>query len=369
MIVPSWVPTIPVPWPKIFGIPRTAGALARAETPVSAILLLLVALTATAQPLATLGQTYRKTPTDANRAALTRFAANHPKDAEGAQALLVTGATDVERKSYDDALQALKALDKRLPTLADYAAYLRASVQFESKNYPQTVHELDTVLRHTPQSPLTARAILMLARTNIEMQKPKESLDLIRKHYAALPAAQADLLLGKSSEAMGDPVAAATQYQNVYYLYPSTPEAAQAATSLDALKQSLGDKFPAPAAQIELTRAGRLLNSGEAKKAKAELEALVPRIGGAERDLAQVRIGVADYYVKDNQSAYRYLQSLTVSSPEPDAERLYYVHAAARRLKNDDGASSALDRLNKQYPASQWRLQALQSEAYKYLVT
>src|SRR3954469_25629111 len=185
----------------------------------------LLACSASAQPLVVLGQTYRKTPSPANRAALTRFAANHPKDLEGAQALLVTGATDVDRKSYDEALSALKGLDKRLPKLADYAAYLRASVQFESKNYPEVIRELNLVLNQTPVSPLTAKSVMLMARADVELQKPKEALEILRKNYSILPAPQGDFLLAKSSEAMNDPVAAVTYYQNVFYFYPSTPEA------------------------------------------------------------------------------------------------------------------------------------------------
>lgn len=334
----------------------------------SLALSVLLACSASAQPvaqsLATLGQTYRKTPSDANRAALTRFAAAHSKDLEGAQALLVTAAADVDRKSYDDALQVLKALDKRLPTLVDYTAYLRASVHFESKNYPEAVHELQAVLKYAPISPLSAKAIMLMARADIELQKPKEAVELIRKNYASLTAPQGDLLLAKSSEAMGEPMAAATYYQNVYYLYPTTPEAAQAALALEALKQSLGDKYPAAKPQTVLIRASRLMNSGEVKKAKAELEELVPQAGGLERDMAKVRIGAASYFLKDNQVAYRYLQTLAIASPDPDAERLYYLQAAARRLKNEDGATDALERLNKQYATSPWRLQALMGAAY-----
>ena len=330
---------------------------------------MVLACSASGQPLATLGQTYRKAPTDANRAALTRFAASHMKSVEGAQALLVTAAADVDRKSYDDALADLKTLDRRLPTLGDYVAYLRASVQFESKNYSETVRELHTVLKHAPPSPLSAKATILLAHAEIEIQKPKEALELIRKNYASLTAPQGDFLLAKSSEAMGDMVAAASYYQNVYYLYPSTPEAAQAQTALESLKQSLGDKLPPPMPQTVLIRTSRLMNSGEAKKAKAELEALVPQLGGTERDLAKVRIGVAAYFLKDNEAAYQYLRTLTVASPEPDAERLYYLQAAAQRLKSDGGAADALDHLNKQYPASQWRLQALLAAANRSLVT
>jgi soluble lytic murein transglycosylase len=332
-------------------------------------LALFLACSASAQTLVTLGQNYRKAPTPVNRVALTRFAASHTKGTEGAQALLVTAATDVDRKSYDEALSSLKALEKRLPKLVDYVAYLRALVQFESQNYAEVVRELNTVLKQTPVSPLAAKSVMLLARADVELGKPKEALELLRKNYASMTAPQGDFLLATSSEAMGDPVAAATYYQNVFYLYPSTPEAAQSETALEALKQSLGDKLPPAMPQTILTRTSRLMNSGDARKAKMELEALVPQIGGADRDLVKVRIGAAGYFARDNQPAFLYLKSLTVTSPEADAERLYYLHAAARRLKNEDDARDALDRLNKQYANSPWRLQALIAGANGYLVT
>ncbi len=303
-----------------------------------------------------------------NRATLMRFAAAHPSDMEGAQALLVTAATDFDRTGYGNVVADLKGLEKRLPKLTDYVAFLRASALFASQDYAQAVTELSTVLKQTPVSPLLAKSVMLTARANVELQKPKDAVELVRKHYAGLPLPPADLLLAKSSEAIADPVTAATYYQKIYYLYPSSMEAAQAEGALGLLRQNLGDKFPPAMPQTILMRTSRLMNSGDPRKAKAELEALIPQIGGIERDLAKVRAGVADYFAKDNQAAYQYLKSLTVSAPEADAERLYYLHAAARRLNNEDGAMDAVDRLGKQYPDSRWRLEALLSAANKYLV-
>jgi soluble lytic murein transglycosylase len=322
-----------------------------------------------AQSLATLGQNYRKDPSPANRAALIRFAAAHPKDPSGAQALLVTAATDLDRNSLTESLTASQGLDKRLPKLTDYVAYLRAAVQLESKNFAETVRELNPIFRQTPVSPLQAKAVMLAARADVELQKPKEAVELLRKYYAELAPPQGDLLLANASEALGDPVAAATYYQKVYYLYPSSMEATQAEGALAALRQTLGDKLPPPMPQTTLARASSLMNSGDPRKAKAEFEALIPQVGGLERDLAKVRVGVADYFARDNQSAFRYLKSLSVSAPEADAERLYYLHAAARRLKNEDDAMDAVARLGKQYPKSPWRLEALMSAANRYLVS
>jgi soluble lytic murein transglycosylase len=334
-----------------------------------AFAIVCLASSVSAQSVSSLGQTYRKDLSPANRAALIRFAAAHTRDASGAQALLVTAAGDLERKAFPEALDAAKDLEKRLPSLADYIAFVRATAQFETRGFDEAVKEASAILRQAPASPLLPRSVMLAARADVELQKPKEAVELLRKHYAVLPLPQADLLLAQSSEALGDPVAAASYYQKVFYLYPSSMEAAQAEAALETLRQTLGEKLPPAMPQSVLGRASRLMNAGDARKAKSELEALIPQVGGLERDQAKVRVGVADYFARDNQLAYRYLKDVSVASPEADAERLYYLHSAARRLKNEDDAMDAVERLSKQYPNSPWRLQGILSVANRYLLS
>jgi soluble lytic murein transglycosylase len=116
-----------------------------------------------------------------------------------------------------------------------------------------------------------------------------------------------------------------------------------------------------------LGRALKLLEGGQIARARKELEALIPQLGGAEKDLARVRIGVADYDAKENAAARQYLAGLENLSPDADAERLYYVLQCARRLNNQEEADAALDKLGRLYPNSTWRLQGLVNVAGHYL--
>ena len=117
-----------------------------------------------------------------------------------------------------------------------------------------------------------------------------------------------------------------------------------------------------------LARAFKLLDAGSSVRAKKELDSIVAKLGGAERDLARVRIGVADFNMKETLRAQKYLESLEVSSPEPDAERLCYLALCARRLKNRDQVDAALEQLARLYPQSKWRLDALVSDANSHLI-
>jgi soluble lytic murein transglycosylase len=116
-----------------------------------------------------------------------------------------------------------------------------------------------------------------------------------------------------------------------------------------------------------LGRAIKLLDAGQAVRARKELEALVPQLGGAERDLARVRIGVARYTAQENAVAYKYLSTLEVASADADAERLYYLMQSARRLNNLEEMDAVAARLSRLHPNSPFRLQAVLAAANRYL--
>src|SRR5579871_6735274 len=63
---------------------------------------------------------------------------------------LKAGATALESKQYAAAIATLSPLLKKIPKLADYAAWMLASAQFESQNYAAVQKTLDTVWKQNP---------------------------------------------------------------------------------------------------------------------------------------------------------------------------------------------------------------------------
>jgi soluble lytic murein transglycosylase len=280
---------------------------------------------------------------------------------------LKTGADAFDAGRYPAALSALKGLSQRLPKLADYAAWFLASAQSASKDYAAVPGTLDTVFKQSPPSPLVARAALLAAGAYTQNNVPASALELLRKYYSVLSQPKGDLAMAVAFAGSGDDVSAAIYYQRVYFAFPLTPEAAQSGTEIARLQTQLGDKYPPALPAAMLGRALKLLDAGQAVRAKKELEALVPQLGGPDRDLARVRIGVASYTNKENAVAYRYLSTLEVASPEADAERLYYLTQSARRLNNLDEMDSLTARLGRLHPNSSWRLKAVIAVADRYL--
>jgi len=280
---------------------------------------------------------------------------------------LKIGAEALEDGRYPAAILALKGLPQRLPKLADYAAWFLASAQSASKDYAAVPATLDTVFQQSPASPLIPRSVLLAAGALTQNNDPAAALEILRKYYAVLSQPKGDAAMAAAFEASGDHVSAAIYYQRIYYGYPLSAESAQAGTEIEKLKIELGEKYPPALPTAMLGRAIKLLDASQAVRARKELEALVPQLGGAERDLARVRIGVARYTAEENAVAYKYLSTLEVASPEADAERLFYVMQSARRLNNLDEMDAVETKLGSLYPGSPFRLQAVLAAANRYL--
>jgi soluble lytic murein transglycosylase len=282
-------------------------------------------------------------------------------------AKLAAGIDRFEEKRYAEAVQNLQAARPKLPRLADYTAYYLASAHTELREYDKVAADLAPFRDLSISSPLSAKAYLLEAKALVETGASAKAIDILREHYADLSQPLGDLGLAQAYEAAEDRPHAVHFYQRVYYQYPATDAAVRAGKSLDTLKLAMAESYPPPMAQQMIERGDRLLAAREYVRAREEFSKLVTQLGGADAETARVRMGAAQYFAKQTQPAFQYLQDLRVSSPEADAERLYYIIECARRVDSDTAITAALERLTK-YPQSPWRLKALLSAGNRYLL-
>ncbi len=281
---------------------------------------------------------------------------------------LKAGAAALEAKRYPAAIADLEPAVRRLPKIADYAAFFLASARFESADYAAVQKTLDPVFKMAPLSPLVPRSLLLVARAQQQNGDAKAAIDTLRRNYSALPQPSGDLAMAEAFTAAGDAMSAVVYRERVYYGYPLSPEAAECGAELAKLRADLGDKYPPAMPNAMLGRAMKLMAAKQYTKAREELESLAPQLGGAEKDLARVGMAVADYNAKETVRAHTELAALEVSTPEADAERLHYLLLCAQRLKNQDEVNSTLERLGRLYPNSKWRLESLIASANHSLV-
>jgi soluble lytic murein transglycosylase len=280
---------------------------------------------------------------------------------------LKAGVAALDGKRFQAAVAILEPLAKRVPKLADYAGWFTASADFGLRNYGAIPGALAPVWKQTPASPLVAKASLLEAQAYELNGAAQDAVDILRKNYAVLPQPQGDLALATAFTAAGDLVSGAVYNQRVYYGFPGSSEAAQADAALGKLRAGMGDSYPPSMPNAMLSRALKMLQGGQTQQGRKELDALVPQLGGAERDLARVRLGIIDYDAKEYARARAYFTGLETSSPDPDAQRLYYLLLCAQHLNEPDEAAAILNRLGQLYPDSSWRMQGLVAVANHYL--
>ena len=337
-------------------------------TTIPALWFSLLALTAISAPpsgLAPLVRADRETPSAARRAAVEQWAASHPQDAPLAR--LGLGIAAYEQKDFAGAIAQLKKLRGQLPQVGDYIGYYLAAARVESKDFAGVAADLAPAHATATVSPFAARAWILEARA-AEDSAPAEAVRVLREHYAELPQPEGDLNLADSFLALGDQAHAAESYQRVYYQFVAGDAAARAAAAIASLEVSMGAAYPAPPPQQMLHRADRLLDAHLYPQARAEYRSLAGELSGPERDLARVGVGAADFLNGGTPQAYPYLRGLELPDSEADAERLYYLAECTRRLTDDDELHAALERLERHYPRSPWRLKALLSAANRYLL-
>jgi soluble lytic murein transglycosylase len=288
--------------------------------------------------------------------------------ATDALADLKAGAAALDAKKYAAAISVLEPAVKRLPKIADYVAFFLASAKIESGDYAGVSKAIEPVFKMTPVSPLAPRALLLVARAYDLAGDNKAAIDTLRKNYSTLPQPAGDLAMALAFAADGDSMNAVVYHQRVYYGFPLSAEATQSEAALTKFRAELGEQYPPAMPNAMLGRAIKLMDAKQYAKARTELESLVPQLGGVEKDLALVRISVADYNTKDTVRAHSALAALEVATPDADAERLHYLVLCAQRLKNQDEVNNVLEKLARLYPNSKWRLESLIASANHSLI-
>ncbi len=283
--------------------------------------------------------------------------------AVGAAGLIAVARHQLESGNLAAAASYAASASTQAPILDDYAQYLRAQAEYGLKNYPEVAKASTRVFDHVPLSPFAGPAAALAVRAELDNNNPQQALALVKKHYDRIPDPQADLLLARCLDATGDLAQAADSYKRVYYDYPTSKEATDAANALVDLKNRMGSSYPPITPTQMLGRAQKLFDSSNGAAARIELAAAIPQLTGAPRDLARVRLGVADYVDNHTQAAFEYLSALKVDDPEADAERLDYLIRCARKLDKHADVKPFLNQLEQRHPQSPWRLEALISVA------
>ena len=313
----------------------------------------------------TLARSYRDGGTLPARAALTKFADEHPRDEPGALARLALGNGSLQAGRYEEALPEFQAAAKRLPALADFAHFGAAKALVALGRKTEALAEYEAVAAHLPVSSQMPWAVQAASALMIEAGSGAAAARLVAQHLKQLPAQQRSLVYGMALEAEGRRDAAAMELYKAIYDFPRSEEARKAESILARLQPAP----PVPPALV-LARAKKLMEGGETARAIASLQEAAVNFVPADRELAAARIGGARYFARDYAGALTYLKALRVSpAGEADAERLFYIVQAARRLDRYGEVDEALRQMAERHAKSRLRMEALSNAANRFLLS
>jgi soluble lytic murein transglycosylase len=298
---------------------------------------------------------------------LAAFAAKNASNVWGARASLACGYDDYNKNRGQQAL-AWFTKAKSDTLLADYVLYWHAQALRLLKRNAEAFNELQSVEHQYPNTAMKEQLLEALAPTAIDTGHAQAAIDALDS-YSATTARPALLLLrAQAYKAARQNARAAKDYQLLYYKNPLSDEGKAAAAALPGLRASLGAEYPNPSLDLEEQRAQIFYDQHKWKDARAEFEKLAASLRDPEnprRQHALLRAAQARVQLKALPSL---VSSLTLSSPEVDAERLFVVAQLHRAAKKESDMLSVVEPLVAKYPASKWSEEALMMVGNYYWV-
>jgi soluble lytic murein transglycosylase len=282
------------------------------------------------------------------------------------------GINAYNSRDFAGAVSHLKA-SRGVTLLSDYVTYHLAYSEVLTGDVDGALTLLNAYrVKPIDSSPLAGKINLLYGRTLLDKRDPglsAKALSVLQDAYKTLPQPDGDFALGLAYEALGEQPQAALSYEKAFYEYPNTDLAAQSATAIERLRAPLAKDFPTPSARQQLDRCEKWLDAKQYAKARQEYLALAESLTGPEKDDAKVGIGKTDYMAGNFHSALVYLKALHVMRSEADAERLYYLTEASRKVDSDTEMMEAVKQLGEHHAQSPWRLKSLMSAGDQYLLT
>ena len=290
-------------------------------------------------------------PSPAARRTLDQFARRNRNDTNGALAHLVLGYAAYEEKKYAQAREHFQAARDPENSLRDYAEYYLALSEFAENNHVAVAKLLAEFAGRYPSSLLAPGALRKQAESLLALDRAAEARAALLSSPVPIPQPETEWLLAEADRKDGQLAKAAERYQRIYYQFPLASQADDAAKRLKEVRAQLGTAFPVPSMSMREDRAERLFEAKRWQAAQKEYQALAAS-SGSEGDLWAVRAGVCQYQSGATWPALTTLLRMQVSDPDADAERLYTLAAAYRRLERPENMEEQIGALGEKYPQS-----------------
>ncbi len=196
--------------------------------------------------------------------------------------------------------------------------FIRPPLASRAEGWHDAATALHDFAKRFPESHLRGQALELEARALLEAQQPQEAASLLAAEPETHKRPALALMLAQSYHQANQTLEAAQAFQEVYFAFPTSPQAKAAADSLVTLRSELGATFPVPTDDIQTARLEILFKAGryaDALKGFGELLDAEPGSSFAPRwQLGRVRCLVHLHRTVDA------LDALFNHSPTPELE-------------------------------------------------
>lgn len=291
---------------------------------------------------------------------LRRYAASRKAPGERALAYFVLGYREYQSGEYSAAETDLaRAATPRSP-LDDLATYYCASAAYKGGHPERVAGILDNFNKRFPSSTEHYAAIELLAWGYLQQAQSQKALQVLLSEPEVRERPSLALLLAQAYVDNGQMKQAALIYQDIYYAFPTTPQAEVAGNALEKLKLQLGVSFPPVSDEIATARVEKLYSTFHYSQALKGYEQLLNDrrnstwawLWNLGRAKCLIRLGRSD-------DAIDTLVHSVAPTSELDAERLATLVDAYARTNDDTDIAKTLNKLQASHFRSHWHAVAL----------
>jgi soluble lytic murein transglycosylase len=312
-------------------------------------------------------------PTPAAYAGVQRYGVKHHADQGGVLAHLVLGYAHLQDKDYPKAQTDLKLAAARGGELSDYAEFFLAQCAAATEDQQQVVALLKSFAEKYPDSLLTRSANLMRAESLISIGQPDGAARLLETIRDNKP--DIELALGRAYAASGETIKAVAVWSHLASEMPLSQEAS--AAQIELLKVGSQGLVSTPTLEQRRKRADLLMSGHRYDLAADEYRGILESIRSdmSQQQLLhqlQVKLAGSLYHRHRLDEAKLLLDSVPESqdgtTPDYQAERLYYLHEIARNRDDGEQERQILAQMMQKFPANPWLQEALLSAGNMYLL-
>ncbi len=175
------------------------------------------------------------------------------------------------------------------------------------------------------------------------------------------------LALGRELVASGDRARAVETFSQLYFEFPLSDQAADAAAELDNLQDVTPAMDPGSRASVDLARAERLFAAKRYPAAKQAFGALESSVTGDAAELVTLRLAECDHFLRRDRQARDRLAPLVDHATRQAEARFFWMSAARETGDRDEYVRLALEFVAA-YPGSSWAEEALNNLATHFVL-